>query len=169
MDFGISRFLVSAPLLAGLAPADRDAAIALFRPRPFGDGEPLLAPGVPLPGIFVILDGGAELWLRDGARRVCVGLLGPGDIVVSPTTFLPDLPCGTDVVGTGTGMGALLPSEAWRALVAAEHPAVVALEVAIIRTFCQHLQLTLDHAGRAAAGAPELDVPTRLRHAREDL
>lgn len=163
MDFGISRFLVATPLLAALDPDVREAVLPAFRPRPFGDGEPLLPRGVEPPGLLVLLDGAAEVWIHHGGRRALVGRLGPGDLVGESALFARGLPRVIDLVGLGTGMAALLPTAAWRRLVDENHPAAVAIEAATLRVLCARLQHRMEQALPAVVAASPPDIVARAR------
>jgi CRP-like cAMP-binding protein len=163
MDFGISRFLVNAPLLAGLDAACRAEIIARFVPRPFGDGELLQSRRAVDPGLLVVLDGGAEVWLWEGERRVRVAELRAGDTIGEIGFFAPELDSASDVVGRGTGMAALLPQATWRALVDEDHRAVPAIEAAIIRSLSFRLQYTLNTTLDAILGPSPAALASRVR------
>lgn len=162
VDFGLSRFLINAPLLAGLPPAARDDVIRAFRPRPFGDGEALLTADADPGGLLVLVDGAAEVWIRVGGRRAPVGRLAAGDAVGAHALFGRGIPRVADVVGLGTGIAALLPTLEWQRLVAEDHPAATAIEIALVRSLCFRLHHRLDQSLPALADASEEEVVASL-------
>jgi predicted RND superfamily exporter protein len=69
------------PLFAGLRPSQARVVVLMGKVRRFAPGETIIRQGEPSDAMHMIIDGTAEVWLRDGAVRRRIAEHHRGDVI----------------------------------------------------------------------------------------
>lgn len=136
------ELLRQTPLLRSLDRRLQDEIVARVEFRAFNDGDRLVEAGTPGRSILLMLRGQAEVWAREGQRRLRVASMEPGALVGEMTFFSPDMPRTADVVGRGSGMLAILTVELYEGLCRTDPAAASALEKAVLTLLADRLEET---------------------------
>jgi cAMP-dependent protein kinase regulator len=76
----LHNLLTTAPLFQPLDRQQRLDLMRRFRAHDVAAGVPLIEEGTAGQGLYVLMAGTAEVWKRDGAHRVLLATLGPGEV-----------------------------------------------------------------------------------------
>lgn len=138
----LNNLVSTSPLFRPLEKNQRWDLVRRFQAHEVEAGTDLIHEGHEGRGLFVLLDGHADVWKRDGDEKVLLATLGPGD-VFGEISLLLDEPTTATVTAAGRATVLVLTKELFRKLI--EH-------VDGIRTYIEDLgdqrmmdaRLTLD-------------------------
>lgn len=137
-----AELLYDSPLFRSMEPAVQEHLARRARYRPFADDERILRAGEPGGALLILLSGRAEVYARDGASRLRIAVIGPGDLFGEIAFFAPDLPRTADVVGREPGVVAELGIELYLELVRTRPHAAAAIEKAVLAVLADRLEST---------------------------
>lgn len=142
LDPSLDAPLRATPLLAGLDRASLDSLVWRFRALPFQKGDVLIRAGERDSDLFLLLEGFADVYARAGDKRYLVAILDPGSVLGEVGFFDQGRPRTADVIAGSAGLAALLPRASYDELLAERHPAVEALERAVLQAVSLRMQYT---------------------------
>lgn len=106
---------------------------------PFKQGERVIEAGSPGHALYILLDGTLDVYLREGDKRLHVGVLLPGALLGEIAFLAPDLPRTADVIGNQPGMLAALTAISYEELRQVNHGAATALEKAMLDVLAERM------------------------------
>ncbi len=114
----LRNLLKTSPFFAPLTAKQRFDLIKRFTAHDIAQGTHIIEEGSAGQGLFVLLSGQATVWKRDGAERVALASLSPGD-VFGEISLLQDAPTSATVTASTNGTVLFLGREYFQALVSA--------------------------------------------------
>ena len=160
-DRAPAELLSESPLFRSMEPAVQEHLARRARFRAFRESERILSAGDPGGALLVLLSGQAEVFAREGAARLRIAVVQPGDLMGEIAFFAPDLVRTADVVGREPGMVAEIGVELYQELARTRPHAAAAIEKAVLSVLADRLESTngliapmMDrYRGDGAAGA----------------
>ena len=141
-DLTPDELLRQTPLFRSLERKVQDQVSLRADFRSFKEGDRILEAGAPGRALVIVLKGTADVYAREGSRRIRVARVDSGALLGEISFFMPDHPRTADVIGKSNGLIAFIPLDVYQEWCSTSPGSAAALEKAVLSVLADRLEET---------------------------